>query len=327
MIVVTGGAGFIGSNLIAELKCREMGPIVLCDTFGTDNRWQNLRNSGFDIWVAPDELLGWLDMNGSDVDVIFHMGAVSTTTETDVDYIMHNNFNFTMELWHWCANMGKRFIYASSAATYGGGEHGFIDDNSLDYLEKLYPLNPYGWSKALTDINIVKMANDGHLPPQWAGLKFFNVYGPNEYHKDGQRSVAVQLFEKIRDTGVATLFKSHNPDYDDGGQLRDFIYVDDVVNVMMWLYQNPSVNGLYNVGTGQARSFNDLATATFTAMNKTPTIEYSDTPEHIRRHYQYYTQSDNSHIRSAGYNADFTTLEDGVRQYVQDYLATENPYV
>ena len=326
MIIVTGGAGFIGSNLISALKNRGLGPVVLCDTFGEDSRWKNLVNSGFDVWVAPDELMGWLDMNGSDVDAVFHMGAVSTTTETDVDYIMNNNFSFTMELWHWCANMGKRFIYASSAATYGAGEHGFIDDNNLEYLEKLRPLNPYGWSKALTDVNVMKLANDGHAPSQWVGLKFFNVYGPNEYHKNGQQSVVEQVFQTIKTTGKATLFQSHNPDYEDGGQLRDFVYVKDLAKVMIWLYDNPHVNGLYNLGTGHARSFKDLATSVFQALGQTVDIDYVPTPDHIARHYQYYTQADMNRLHDAGYDIPFTTLEKGVADYVQNYLNTENPY-
>lgn len=327
MIIITGGAGFIGSNLMVALrhKCPDV-PLVLCDTFGTDDRWKNVQSCGFDHWVAPDELLPWLDMNGADVDCIFHMGAVSTTTETDVDYIMHNNYAFTMELWHWCANQGKRLIYASSAATYGAGEQGFTDDNDLQALQKLRPLNPYGWSKSQTDISAVKYATDGHAPKQWAGLKFFNVYGANEYHKAGQQSVAQQLFTKLRDTGNITLFKSHNPDYADGGQLRDFVYVNDVVNIMLWLYDNPTVNGIYNAGTGTARSFNDLANAVMDAMGKTVNIEYIPTPEHIARHYQYYTQADMGNLQRAGYDIPPTSLEEGVADYVQNYLNTDTPY-
>lgn len=326
MIIVTGGLGFIGSNLCAGLRARGLGPVVLCDTFGQDKRWKNLISSGFDLWVPPDEMMGWLDMNGADVEVIFHMGAVSATTETDVDYIMSNNFLFTMELWHWCANQGKRFIYASSAATYGGGEHGFLDDNRVAYLEKLRPLNPYGWSKAVTDINVVKLANQGHAPSQWAGLKFFNVYGPNEYHKAGQQSVAEQVFKKIKATGKATLFKSHHPDYEDGGQLRDFVYVKDLVNVMLWLYDNSHINGLYNVGTGHARSFKDLATAVFTALDQPIHISYIPTPDHIAHHYQYYTQADMTNLCNVGYNTPFTSLEYGITDYVQNYLTCDNPY-
>lgn len=326
MILVTGGAGFIGSNLVAALMERGAGPVAVCDSFGSDDKWKNLAKHAVADFVHPDGLAEWLSIWGDKLECVFHMGASSSTTERNVDYIMKNNFALTHDLWHWCAEEGVRFIYASSAATYGGGEHGFIDDNDASALAKLKPLNPYGWSKHIFDINAVRMAGEGVTPPQWAGLKFFNVYGPNEYHKGGQQSVPVQLFEQIRDTGRARLFRSHRPDYADGGQMRDFIWVGDCVSVMLWLYDNPEVKGIFNCGTGKARSFADLARATFAAMGANEDIHFIDTPEAIRNQYQYFTEADMKRLRAAGYDRPFTELEDGIRAYVRDFLAADDIY-
>jgi ADP-L-glycero-D-manno-heptose 6-epimerase len=219
-----------------------------------------------------------------------------------------------------------RLIYASSAATYGGGEAGFDDDNDPAALCRLQPLNLYGWSKHIFDMDAVMLAQAGIAPPQWAGLKFFNVYGPNEHHKGGQQSLVVQLHRQIRDTGMARLFRSHNPDYPDGGQERDFVWVGDCVDLMLWLYDTPGVSGIFNCGTGIARSFADLARACFAAMERPAKIEYFDTPEHIRQHYQYHTQAKMKRVRAAGYARPPTTLEDGVGRYIRDFLATNDPY-
>lgn len=327
MILVTGGAGFIGSNLVAALHERGLGPVVVCDRYRDGRKWRNVAKHPIADTIAPEDVIDWLDGDGQETEAIFHMGACSSTTETDVDYIWRNNVKFTMDLWHWCARHDRRqLIYASSAATYGDGTQGFDDDQSLAALDGLRPLNPYGWSKQVVDSNAVRMAADGRAPAQWAGLKFFNVYGPNEYHKGGQRSVAQQLFEQIRDTDGARLFKSHHPDYADGGQMRDFVWVGDVVNMMLWLYDNPDVSGIFNCGSGQARSFADLARATFAAMEKPEAIDFVDTPEHIRRHYQYFTEAGMAKIRAAGYGGNATSLEDGVAQYVRDYLMTDDWY-
>jgi ADP-L-glycero-D-manno-heptose 6-epimerase len=325
MHVVTGGGGFIGSNLVAGLVARG-GTVAVCDPLD-DAIAPNLSRHGDIERIAPEALLDHLAGMSKRPEAIFHMGAISSTVERDVDLVMRTNYLLSLRLWNWCTARGVPFIYASSAATYGDGERGFDDDNDPAALNRLRPLNPYGWSKLLFDRAAVGMAAAGHAPPQWAGLRFFNVYGPNEYHKGGQRSVVPQFWEQIRETGTARLFKSHDPDYADGGQLRDFVYVGDTVAVMLWLRDNPGVSGIFNLGTGQARSFDDLANAVFDAMGVPASIEYVDMPASVRNQYQYFTQARMDRLRDAGYDAPFTSLEDGVRRYVRDFLATNDPYV
>jgi ADP-L-glycero-D-manno-heptose 6-epimerase len=325
MIVVTGGAGFIGSNIVASLYERGAEEIVVCDVLDHPEKTAVLEKHPVSEMVAPEELLEWLDDCSAKVDTIFHMGATSSTTVTDMEHLLDNNFQYSLDLWRWCTRHGKRLIYASSAATYGDGAAGFVDDNDPAALAALSPFNAYGLSKQIFDIMAIKLATAGFHPPQWAGLKFFNVYGPNEQHKGGQRSVAVQLFEQIGATGKARLFRSHNPDYADGGQLRDFIWVGDCVDVMLWLHDTPSASGVFNCGTGKARSFLDLAQACFAAMDRKPDIEYVDTPENIRDKYQYFTEASMTRLRDAGYDKPFTSLEDGVARYIRDYLATNEP--
>lgn len=327
MIVVTGGAGFIGSNLVAALAARGGADIAVIDRFRSGDKWRNLAKHEVAALVPPDETLSFLDKHAAEIDTVFHMGAISATTETDVDKIVANNVVLTQELWRWCAWRGARFIYASSAATYGDGSHGFDDDGSIDGLAKLRPLNPYGWSKHLVDRRIARMIAQADIaPPQWAGLKFFNVYGPNENHKGDMMSVVAKLHPKLKGGETARLFKSHREGFADGGQLRDFIYVADVVDVMLWLYDKPEVSGLFNVGTGQARSFADLARAVFAALGQEPRIEYFDMPEHLRGKYQYYTQAETARLRAVGYDRPFTSLEEGVRRYVQDFLSQDDPH-
>ena len=327
MIVVTGGAGFIGSNLVAALEARGITDIAVVDRFGADDKWRNLAKRELAALTPPEQTLAFLDQHAAEIDTVFHMGAISATTERDVDLIVATNIALSQEIWRWCAWRGARMIYASSAATYGGGENGFDDDGSCDGLAKLRPLNAYGWSKHLVDRRVARVVANGETtPPQWAGLKFFNVYGPNEEHKGDMKSVVAKLYPQLREGKVARLFKSHRPDYADGGQLRDFIWVGDCVDVMLWLYDNPNVSGLFNVGTGKARSFKDLALATFAAMEREPQIEYFDMPAELRGKYQYFTQARTDRLRSAGYDRPFTELEEGVRRYVQDYLATDDPY-
>jgi ADP-L-glycero-D-manno-heptose 6-epimerase len=326
MILVTGGAGFIGSNLVAALAERESQPVYVCDQIDSEEKRLNLEKHSIAGVIAPDELFAWLDGPGAATETIFHMGAISSTTERDPAVLLDNNVSLSTVLWRWCAAQDGRLIYASSAATYGGGDGGFDDDPSPSALAALEPLNAYGQSKQLFDLDAALMARMGCRPRQWAGLKFFNVYGPNEYHKGGQRSVAVQLFEQISDGGRARLFRSHHPDYEDGGQLRDFIWVGDCVDVMLWLYDTPKVSGLFNCGTGRARSFADLADACFAAMNCARAIDFVDTPESLRAHYQYFTQARMERLRAAGYDRPFTSLEDGVARYVQGYLQTNDPY-
>lgn len=328
MIVVTGGAGFIGSNLVAGLAARGLTDIAVIDRFRNGDKWRNLAKHEVAALVPPEETLAFLDRHAAEIDTVFHMGAISATTETDVDKIVANNVVLTLDLWRWCAWRGARLIYASSAATYGDGAQGFDDDGSSSALAGLRPLNPYGWSKHLIDRRVARLvASDDIAPPQWAGLKFFNVYGPNEAHKGDMMSVVAKLYPKLKAGEPARLFKSHRDGYPDGGQLRDFIYVGDVVDVMLWLYDNPQVSGLYNVGTGQARSFADLARAVFAAMGRDPDIQYFDMPEHLRDKYQYFTQAKMERLRAAGYDKPFTALEEGVRRYVQDFLSQEDPFV
>jgi ADP-L-glycero-D-manno-heptose 6-epimerase len=333
MILVTGGAGFIGSNIVAALA-GDGARVAVCDAFGSDDKWRNLAKHDLADLVAPADLTGlggWLDRHGAGVTAVVHMGAVSSTTERDVDLIVASNFRLSVDLWRFCVERHVPFVYASSAATYGDGAQGFADDGSRAYLATLRPLNPYGWSKHQFDRWVARAAADGaKAPPSWAGLKFFNVYGPNEYHKGDMMSVAVKAHASIMRGEPVRLFKSHNPDYADGGQLRDFVYVDDCVSIVRWLLDTASVQegvqGLFNVGSGTARSFADLANAVYAALGREPDIEYIDMPEAIRDRYQYFTEAPMDRIRQAGFNQPATRLEDGVRAYVQTYLAADDPY-
>ena len=327
MYVVTGGAGFIGSNIVAALEARGQNNVVVVDRLGHDEKWRNLAKRELADVVMPEHLFTFLDANKTKVDTIFHMGAISATTETDADLILTSNFSLSLALWKWAAINRVRLIYASSAATYGDGSAGFDDDNSLEHLARLRPLNAYGWSKNLFDRRVARKLKDNRIkPPQWVGLKFFNVYGPNERHKGAQSSVVSQVYPQAAIDNPCHLFRSHHPDYADGGQLRDFIYIDDCVDVMMWLLDNPQVNGLFNVGTGRARSFLDLANAVFRALDKEPYIKFIDTPLEIRDKYQYFTEAKMTRLQEAGYTNPFTSLEDGVTRYVREYLSASDPY-
>jgi ADP-L-glycero-D-manno-heptose 6-epimerase len=330
MIIITGGAGFIGSNLAAALEERGISRIVLVDSFGRGDKWKNVsKRDAYNI-VPPENLFSFLELHKNQIRIIYHLGASSSTTETDVDFILKSNLTYSLDLLNWCSRHRVRFIYASSAATYGDGEQGFLDGYNRSYLSRLRPLNPYGWSKHLFDRIVAKLLDDQSkdypLPPQYVGLKFFNVYGPNEYHKEGQMSVVPQFFKQIKESGTAKLFKSYNTSYPDGGQLRDFIYVNDCVNVMLWLYDSIEVSGLFNVGTGQARSFEDLAKAVFSALHRDPKIEFIEMPESLKEKYQYYTVADTDNIRAAGYAHSFTSLEEGVKEYVHRYLNQADQY-
>lgn len=326
MYVVTGGAGFIGSNLVAQLS-EQGADVVVCDWLRNDERWRNLARHEIVDLVAPEALLGWLEAHRSDVEAIVHMGAISSTTETDVDLIVRNNVRSTLDLLEWCTKAGKRLVYASSAATYGDGSAGFDDAPGREALSRLRPLNAYGWSKHFVDRRVARLVEQGRpLPPQWVGLKFFNVYGPNEYHKGSMRSVVAQNFPAVQRGEAVRLFRSRRPDYADGGQLRDFIYVKDCVAVISWLLRNPGICGLYNIGTGTARSWLDLANAMFSAVNRPPRIEFIDMPPQLVEKYQYFTQAHVERLRAAGYRDPFTSLEQGIADYVQQYLACTDPY-
>ncbi|MBE7636056.1 ADP-glyceromanno-heptose 6-epimerase [Sneathiella sp. P13V-1] len=326
-ILVTGAAGFIGSNIAAALSDRG-DDVIVCDWLEEGEKWKNLAKHVITDFVDPDELEWWMEDKGEGLDAIIHMGAISATTETDGDLILNRNFRPTKFLWDWCTAHKVPFIYASSAATYGNGEGGFTDHQDSEALAKLQPLNLYGWSKHSFDKFVARtLETQGPTPPQWAGLKFFNVYGPNEYHKEGMKSVIAQAYPKVAAGDPVTLFKSHNPIYEDGGQLRDFVYVKDCVKVILWLLDNTQASGLFNIGTGEARSFKDLALATFKAAGVDPNINYIDTPVSIRDKYQYFTQADMSKLRAAGFGGNFYSLEDGIADYVSEYLSKEDPYL
>jgi len=319
MLLVTGGAGFIGSNVVAALNEAGRTDVVVCDLLGSDGKWRNLAKRQLVDIVPPAELPDWL--TGRKLDAVIHLGAISETTATDGDLVIETNFRFSMRLLDWCTANAVPLIYASSAATYGDGAEGFDDDASLAALKKLRPMNLYGWSKQLFDLAVAgRVANGEKLPPQWAGLKFFNVFGPNEYHKGTMMSVLARRFDDVREGRVVQLFKSHREGIADGDQRRDFIYVDDVVRVILWLLATPSVSGLFNVGTGKARSFRELMLAAYAALGTKPNIDYVDMPEQIRGSYQYFTESKVDRLHRSGYNGGFTTLEDAVKSYVGDYL-------
>jgi ADP-L-glycero-D-manno-heptose 6-epimerase len=328
MIVVTGGAGFIGANIVAELSRRSEPDIVVCDRLGRGEKWRNIAKAEIAAIVAPERLIGFLDgTGGGGVRAVIHMGAISDTTEANVDLLVEQNIDFTLGLWRWCAEREVRLIYASSAATYGDGGAGFDDDPSPEALARLRPLNAYGWSKHVIDRRIVGHVRAGEAaPPQWVGLKLFNVFGPGEVHKGAMRSVALQLYQSIAAGQAASLFRSHRPEYGDGEQMRDFIYVKDCVDVVMWCLEHPDVSGLFNLGGGQARSFNDMARAVFAALDAEPRITYRDTPASLRAKYQYFTQAPMARLRAAGYERPFSSLEEGIGAYVRGYLETDDPY-
>ena len=327
MIVVTGGAGFIGSNTVAALEEAGAGPVSVVDRLGHDDKWKNLRRRDLDELVDPEALGDFLERRLRDIEYVIHMGAISATTETDADLIAETNLRLPQYLWRWCTRHEVPFLYASSAATYGDGSAGFDDNGSPEALAHLVPMNAYGWSKLAFDKWVAHVATEGEAkPPQWVGLRFFNVYGPNEYHKGSMMSVVAQKLPLAVAGQPVTLFKSCNPEYPDGGQRRDFIFVDDCVDVVLWLLDNPHVNGLFNLGTGIDRSFAALARAIFTALDREPEIAFIDMPEAIRDRYQYFTRAQMERLRAAGYDRAFTSLEDGVGSYVKDYLIAADPY-
>jgi ADP-L-glycero-D-manno-heptose 6-epimerase len=313
MIIVTGAAGFIGSCVASRLNQAGYANLILTDNLRENDKWKNLRHLNFEDYLdraqVPDFLKG-----ASGVEAIIHMGACSSTTERDAGYLMENNYRYTLRLAQHCLQHNIRFIYASSAATYGGGEKGYEDDEAR--LPELLPLNMYGYSKQVFDL---KARRQGWLS-KICGLKFFNVYGPNEYFKDDMASVIFKAFNQIRESGRVRLFKSHRPEFKDGEQLRDFVYVKDVVEAILFLLQHPQVSGVFNIGSGRARSFNDLVTATFNAMGLPVNIEYIDMPPAIRDRYQYFTEAKMNKLRGKGFDKLFHSLEDGVKDYVQNYL-------
>ena len=315
MIVVTGAAGFIGSCIVRKLNDEGFNEIMVVDDFSRADKNLNLENKSYTEKMDRMAFPAWLENNAGAVDFIFHMGARTDTTEKSKAIFDELNLNYTKSLWNSCTKFEIPFVYASSAATYGLGEHGYEDRH--DIVEALKPLNPYGDSKNDFDIWALQQ---GNTPPQWVGLKFFNVYGPNEYHKGRMASVIFHTLNQINATGGMKLFRSHRPDFENGHQSRDFVYIKDVVNVCYFFYQNREHNGLYNLGTGKARTFLDLAKNTFYSMDLEPNISFIDTPEDIRDTYQYFTEANMDKLKSIGYKAPFYSLEDGIKDYVQQYL-------
>lgn len=325
-IVITGAAGFIGSCLVGYLNSKGYDQLILVDDFSRTDKEKNLKGKKFLQQIDRSRFFEWLQQEKPVLDFVFHIGARTDTTE--FDYAVHQQLNveYTEKLWNYCTVQNIPLVYASSAATYGDGALGYKDEHQL--CHKLQPLNPYGVSKNEVDKWVL---HQGDHPPFWAGLKFFNVYGPNEYHKARMASVIFHSFNQIRQNGKVKLFRSHRPDFKDGQQLRDFVYVKDVLAVCFWMMEqyekeDPAPSGIYNLGTGKARSFEDLVKATFSGIDKTPVIEFIDMPEDIRDKYQYFTEADMQKLRQAGYTAPFSTLEDGVGDYVRNYLATGNYY-
>ncbi len=321
MIVLTGGAGFIGSCLLGKLNSVGINDILVVDNMGVSDKWKNLRGKKFIDYIHKSHFIPLLEnMTWTGIDAIIHLGANSSTTEKYVDGIIDNNYRYSQQIARWALENNVYFLYASSAATYGDGSNGFCDDEKE--LEKLLPLNPYGYSKHLFDL---WLKSEGLLPSV-VGLKFFNVFGPNEYHKGSMRSLVCKAYEEILTTKTLKLFKSYKSEYKNGEQKRDFIYVKDCVEILYWFISNRVVGGIFNVGSGIARTWNDLAYAIFTSLNFQPSIEYIEMPEAIRNSYQYYTQADMSKLFRAGYKKSFTNLEDAVKDYVQCYLHPELRY-
>lgn len=316
MIIVTGAAGFIGSNVVASLNESGRNDVIVCDWLKQDLRWMNLRKRAFRNFVFPEELKAFLEASNG-IECVIHLGADSSTTATDGDAVLRANFQFSLMLLDWCAETRTPLIYASSAATYGAGEQGFLEETDFDALRKLKPLNLYGWSKHQFDLVVADRAKSHlPLPPKCIGLKFFNVYGPNEYHKGSMLSVIARNYDAAREGKAVGLFQSYNTSFSDGGQMRDFVYVDDVVSVILWCMRAELGFEIFNVGTGEATTFQAFVEALFRAVGHRPNIDYVAMPESLRERYQYFTQASLTKLRRAGYNLDFKDVVEGVRSYV-----------
>lgn len=314
-IIITGAAGFIGSCLTGYLNSKGFTNLILVDDFSRADKFPNLHNKKFNLKIEREELFQWLSEQKPSVDFVFHLGARTDTTEFDYSIHQHLNLDYSKLIWNFCASLAIPLVYASSAATYGNGDMGYSDDH--DISQHLQPLNPYGISKNEFDKWALKQEVS---PPFWAGLKFFNVYGPNEYHKGRMASVIFHSYNQIRSTGQVKLFRSHRPDYKDGEQLRDFIYVRDILEVCFWLMENQPQSGIYNLGTGLSRTFTDLVNATYAGLDLPPDIEFINMPEDLQDKYQYFTEANMKKLRNAGYDKEFFTLEKGISDYVRNFL-------
>jgi ADP-L-glycero-D-manno-heptose 6-epimerase len=326
MLVITGGGGFIGSVLAAQLNEAGHDDLVIVDRFGSGDKWRNIARRAFSEIVFPEDLWGWLDRFAGEVEAVFHLGATSSTTTDGADAIISNNINYSIALWRWCVRNGTRLLYASSAATYGDGSAGFDDRGGIAALQRLRPLSLYAWSKHAFDLWAMREAQARRAPPFWAGIKFFNVFGPNEYHKGDMASLVARNYRAIAAGEPIRLFKSHRPDYADGEQRRDFVYVKDCGAALLWLHEHGRDSGLFNLGTGRARSFRELMEAVGRACGTAPVIEYVEMPPAIRPNYQYATEARVEKLRAAGYTLPFTPLEAAVADYVTGYLA-KDPYL
>lgn len=319
MIIVTGGAGFIGSNLIYRLNKINEKNIVICDILNSRFKKKYLKKARYKIIIPPSKLFAFLIKNKKKIKYIFHLGAISATTSKNFSMLLKNNFEFSCKILDFCIYNKTPLTYASSASTYGNGVNGFSDSESFNYLNKLKPLNLYGKSKHFFDLYISKkLKNHNNLPPQWAGLKFFNVYGSNEIHKKKQMSVISYLVPKIKKNKEINLFKSHNKKFQDGKQKRDFVHVDDCVNVMLWLYKKPKISGIFNVGTGRARTFLETVRVLFKVLRKKEKIKFINTPKNVLKHYQYYTKANINKLRKFGYTEKFKNIEDGIKLFIKE---------
>ena len=327
MYVITGGAGFIGSNLAAEIEDRDLGEIVIVDRLRDGDKWRNIAKRSLRNIVFPEKMFSYLNAHAGEVDAVIHFGSMSSPMENHVDVLVDANIHLTDKLFRWCTDHQIPFLYASTAGVYGDGSLGFKDDDSNEALSKLRPLSPLAWTKLFTDRKIVDLADrDLPVPPQWIGFRFFNLYGPNEYHKTRHQSIVPLIHSSIKSGKLFPLFKSENPAYKDGDQMRDFMWIEDCVDVILWFLEHPEISGIFNVGTGQARTYADVLRAVYAAMDEKPEMDFIDLPADIKGKYQYFTQADIRKLRNAGYTKPFTSLEEGVAKYVKDYLNTQDIY-
>ena len=327
MYVITGGAGFLGSNLAAGIEEREMGEITVVDRFQADERWRNIAKRSLREIVFPEKLFEYLNKYADQVEAVIHINYTGFIDDTDVAALIEERVHLTFKLWNWCAEHQKPFVYDSTSGVYGDGSLGFADDDSAQALAGLRPLSAEAWTKLFLDRKIVDTINRGEVaPPQWIGVRCFNLYGPNEYHNTTHQSVIPRIYAAAKNGKLFPLYKSDNPAYKDGEQMRDFMWIKDTVDVILWLIRHKNISGIFNVGTGRARTYADVVKAVYEALGRKPEMDFIDLPANVKGKYQYFTQADIGKLRAAGYTNPFTSLEDGVAQYVQDYLEKQDSY-